>query len=319
MLSLWAEVLSVYPSLGIRVHNHCMRVETDAGVRLRRVLEQAPALRRGPRRAAEPEGTVQLSPEPGAPPGELDELLSVAEEPTPKIRRVGPQHLQGLAILAVVVLVFVAMHLLRARPSQVPLQAPSLPAASASAPAGARAPAAAVPSSRPSSTVVKVHVVGEVRRPGVVTLREGARIQDAIDAAGGFTAKAKPGLLNLASPVTDGMQVVVAGPGATSTVNPPSLPSAASTAGTNAGQGTNPGQAAGGGSGTDEPASGDLVNLNTATQAQLETLPGVGPVMAGKILAWRQEHGQFTRVEELQEVSGVGAKTFERLKPLVTV
>lgn len=61
------------------------------------------------------------------------------------------------------------------------------------------------------------------------------------------------------------------------------------------------------------------MNLNTATQAQLETLPGVGPVMAGKILAWRQEHGQFTRVEELQEVSGVGAKTFERLKPLVTV
>ena len=61
------------------------------------------------------------------------------------------------------------------------------------------------------------------------------------------------------------------------------------------------------------------VNLNTANQSELETIDGVGPVMAGKIMAWRQEHGQFASVDQLREISGIGAKTFEKIKPHVTV
>lgn len=137
-----------------------------------------------------------------------------------------------------------------------------------------------------------VHVLGEVRRPGVVTLPEGARVQDALTAAGGLTARAKPGDLNLAAPLADGTQLVIGRAGS-------QLRSTSGPAGT---------------------ASGAAkIDLNTATVEQLDTLPGVGPVTAQKILAWRAAHGRFRAVAELQEVDGIGPKSYAEIAPHVRV
>lgn len=158
----------------------------------------------------------------------------------------------------------------------------------------------------PSATprpVIRVHVVGEVRKPGVVSLPEGARVLDAIEAAGGLTARARPGRLNLAALVTDAAQVVVGGPGSPG-------------GSVEGGAGSSGGGSVGGGGGA---AASGKVNLNTATPEQLDTLPGVGPVTAKAILSWRQQHQRFSRVEELQEIEGIGPKTFEKLKGQVTV
>ena len=159
-------------------------------------------------------------------------------------------------------------------------------AASSGAATGATGPAtSAVPD------VVVVQVVGQVRRPGLVSLPRGSRVADAIVASGGLARGGSSGALNLARVLVDGEQIVVsrdavAAPGATST---------------------------GGG------AAAAVVDLNAATAGELDTLPGVGPVMAGRILDWRTAHGRFTSVDQLREVSGIGARTFERLKPHVTV
>ena len=151
-----------------------------------------------------------------------------------------------------------------------------------------------------------VHVLGAVREPGLVTLAAGSRVQDAIAAAGGLTGKADPGELNLAQAVTDGQQIVVG------TKNKPAGEVRNGTAGGGSG-------GAGTGAGGSGTASGQPVDLNTAGQAELEQLPGVGPVMAGKILAWRTENGRFSRVEELQEIDGIGPKTYAKLAPLCRV
>ncbi|WP_218975470.1 helix-hairpin-helix domain-containing protein [Tessaracoccus massiliensis] len=158
--------------------------------------------------------------------------------------------------------------------------------------------APAPPSSPPPVVMLRVHVAGAVSEPGVVTLPEGTIVQDAILAAGGLAESADPAGLNLAAPVSDGMQILIG------------------TVGDPLGEvvGAAPSSASGGDGG-----QGGLVNLNTAGQAELESLPGVGPVMAQSILAWREESGPFTAVEDLQEISGIGPKTFEKLQPLVTV
>lgn len=156
-----------------------------------------------------------------------------------------------------------------------------------------------VAATTPTAPPVRVHVVGEVGHPGVHTLPQGARVVDAIEAAGGLTQSAKPGELNLAQVLADGQQIVVGSGKVASEVR-----GAESSAG------------AGGGAAT---GAGGKVSLNTATVAQLDSLPGVGPVTAEKILAWRTQHGRFTRVEELQEVPGIGPKTFAEIAPHVTV
>jgi competence protein ComEA len=136
-----------------------------------------------------------------------------------------------------------------------------------------------------------VHVVGAVRRPGLYRLREGSRIADAVDKAGGATRKADLTLVNLAAPVSDGTQVVV----------PRRVPA--------------PAGASGGTGGASAPSG--PVHLNTATLEELDTLPGVGPVTAQKILDWRQENGAFSAVDELDAIPGIGPKRLEQLRELV--
>jgi competence protein ComEA len=138
-----------------------------------------------------------------------------------------------------------------------------------------------------------VHVAGHVRHPGLVSLPAGSRVQDAIRAAGGVTSGADLDAVNLARKLIDGEQVLIPGPG-----DPlPPLP---------AGAGPTPGT-------TTTP-----LDLNTATLEQLDTLPGVGEVTAGRIVAYRSAH-PFTTVDELLEVPGIGQRRFEQLKDLVTV
>ena len=146
---------------------------------------------------------------------------------------------------------------------------------------------------------IVVHVLGAVRRPGLVRLPEGSRVQDAIDAAGGLTAAARPDELNLAQVLSDGQQVVIG--------------TARRPAGEVRDQGsTRPNS-------TQDGSPAGKLDLNHATPAQLEQLPGIGPVTAAAIVAWREQHGRFSRVEELQEVDGIGPKTYARIAPLVRV
>ncbi|MDO9496191.1 MAG: helix-hairpin-helix domain-containing protein [Nocardioides sp.] len=146
-----------------------------------------------------------------------------------------------------------------------------------------------------SETTVTVDVAGKVRRPGIAVLDAGARVVDALEAAGG----ARPGVdlstLNLARVLVDGEQILVGRPVAAV----PALPGGAA-----APSGTVP---------------VTLVDLNRATQAELETLPEVGPVTAAAILAWREEHGGFSAVDELLEVDGIGDATLAQIAPHVTV
>ena len=144
-----------------------------------------------------------------------------------------------------------------------------------------------------SAATVVVDVVGKVSKPGVYRLAAGSRVQDALQAAGGVLGGVDGATLNLARVVSDGEQIAVAVAGAPDP------------GGANA---TDPGNAGAG-----------PVDLNTATAAQLDTLPGVGPVLAQHILAWRTIHGRFTSVDQLRAVSGIGAAKFADLRPLVTV
>lgn len=151
-----------------------------------------------------------------------------------------------------------------------------------------------------------VHVTGQVVEPGVVRLAPGSRVVDAVRAAGGLTAEADQAALNLARQLSDGEQVWVGRPGETP---PPGVGGGTGVGGTGTA----------GGSAGDAPGETALVDLNLATQADLEELPGIGPVTAGHILTWRDEHGRFSRVDELLEVSGIGERTLAQLEPLVTV
>jgi competence protein ComEA len=151
---------------------------------------------------------------------------------------------------------------------------------------------------------VVVDVVGRVHRPGRVHLPAGSRVWDAVLAAGGASGGARLDRINLARPLTDGEQIRV--PSATDPVPP--VADAAAGAGSGA-AGPSPGAGAGGGP----------INLNTASAAEFDGLPGVGPVLAGRIVAWRSQHGRFSRVEELGEVQGIGDKLLANLRPLVRV
>lgn len=156
-------------------------------------------------------------------------------------------------------------------------------------PMGADEPPGAEGSTAPQQTIF-VHVVGEVLAPGVFELAVGSRVTDAIAAAGGATSAAELAGVNLARRLGDGEQILV-----------PNAEQAAS-------------------AGNVQPsAAPGVVNINTADLATLETLPGVGPALAQRIVSWRETHGPFTDVEQLLDVSGIGAKTIEPLRGLVAV
>ena len=190
--------------------------------------------------------------------------------------------------------------------------------ASASASTVAVSSSSATTPSPPSS--LHVHVVGAVVRPGVVTVRAGARVSDAVAAAGGMTRSADPAGVNLARTVNDGEQIYIAKPGETHTPAPDaSAPGVPTSPGASASSAAGSGSATASAGGSGAESSGGIVNLNTADLAALDSLPGVGPVLAQRILDWRTEHGKFSSVDELDEVSGIGEKAMERLRSKVTV
>jgi competence protein ComEA len=147
--------------------------------------------------------------------------------------------------------------------------------------------------SPPVRPVLVVHVVGEVRRPGLYRLRDGARIADAIHRAGGAARGADLAGVNLAAPLVDGIQILVpsrAAPGAAGTGEAPS----------------------------GEGAVGGTVSLSSATVEELDELPGVGPITAQKIVDYRTEHGPFASADDLDAVPGIGPTRIEQLRDLVT-
>lgn len=158
-------------------------------------------------------------------------------------------------------------------------------AAAAPPPVTTAAPIAPIPAPTPAGIVVDVG--GRVRRPGLVTLPVGSRVADAIRAAGGVVRQADLATVNLAARVSDGQLLLIGVPGA-------------------AGDGGVAG-------------SGGLVNLNSATADALDALPGIGPVLAQRIIDWRSAHGGFASVKDLDQVSGIGASIYAEISPLVTV
>ena len=155
---------------------------------------------------------------------------------------------------------------------------------------GAAAPATRVTRRPDVPAMTLVHVAGAVRRPGVYRMGGDSRVIQAVRMAGGPTGRADLSRLNLAAPVSDGQQVVIPVRAA---------PGAASGAAGAVGEGSGP------------------VSLSSATAAQLETLDGVGPALAARIIAWRDAHGGFASVDQLDEVPGIGPARMEALRPRV--
>ena len=220
-----------------------------------------------------------------------------------------PRHVVVLALVLLVGLTWAVIALFRTHPEPIPNPPSSLTSGSPVA-----TPTMGTTPLGPSSTgspgkpaTVVVHVAGKVRRPGLVRAPAGSRVADVLTAAGGALPGVDLTTLNLARQVTDGEQIVVGVPA----IAPAGTPTAGTpTAGT---------PTAGQPAGTPGASADTPLDLNTATLAQLDGLPGVGPVLAQRILDWRNEHGRFTSADELQEVSGVGPKKFESLKPHVRV
>ncbi|WP_373684420.1 helix-hairpin-helix domain-containing protein [Micromonospora thermarum] len=199
----------------------------------------------------------------------------------------GRRGVRALAVVAVLVVLCAAFWAWRSRPQAEPVTPVVETSAVAPAPAG----------SEPSPTAgaeLVVAVAGKVRRPGLVRVPAGARVADAVQAAGGALPGVDVALLNPARKVVDGELILVgvaAPPGAA-----PSGPHLGAM-----------------------PGAGGKVNLNTATLAQLDALPGVGPVLAQRILTHRDQQGGFRSVSDLRQVDGIGDARYEQLKDLVTV
>ena len=198
--------------------------------------------------------------------------------------QLGPVHLAVIAVVAAGAVGLTSWWVVRDQAEAVQVAVSPAPTPLA------EVPSAAVGSEEASAELV-VDVAGKVRRPGIAVLPAGSRVVDALEAAGGARHGVDLTSLNLARPVVDGEQILV---------GVPPVPGVAGSLGT--------------------PSTGEsMVNLNTADRAALETLPGVGPVTAESIIAWRTDNGGFTSVDELLEVDGIGEATLEDLAPLVTL
>ncbi len=201
--------------------------------------------------------------------------------------------LAGLVVVIVATLAGAGLWYLRSLPKPVEVamtQAPAPPVSGAVPAAGA--PGSVTPTS--AATLI-VDVTGWVREPGVYEFSAGARVIDAVERAGGPRSGADLTLLNLAAPLTDGQQIMVPKEGQTIIV--PGTGSAGGTAGT----------------------TGTTVNINTADAAAFETLNGIGEVLAAAIVTYRDEHGPFASVDQLEEVPGIGPSTLEEIRDQVTV
>ncbi|WP_285787132.1 helix-hairpin-helix domain-containing protein [Micromonospora sp. NBRC 101691] len=285
--------------------------ETEAGRRLRRLLpvrsdrvtgpsvaparpsRPSPGVDRPSLRDAGPPPEESSGPEPSRS-ASADRPASTADVATPALPGPGAfdpgrRGVRALAVVAALVVLGAGFWAWRSRPQVEPVAAPT-------ASVGSPVDAATEPPSGSGAAELVVAVAGRVRRPGLVRLPAGARVADAIEAAGGAQPGVDVALLNPARKVTDGELIVVG-------VTPP--------------PGAGP-PTAGAAPGAAGPAAGK-VNLNTATVAQLDTLPGVGPVLAQRIVDHRDQQGGFRSVGDLRQVEGIGDARYEQLKDLVTV
>ncbi|MEV0794317.1 helix-hairpin-helix domain-containing protein [Kribbella sp. NPDC050459] len=215
-----------------------------------------------------------------------------------------PRHIAVLAVLLVLGLTWVAWTFLRARPEPIPDTRPTTATAGSpvaqpnptrqqptpTQPGASQSPQ--TPGATPTQPPVVVHVAGKVRRPGLIKAPPGSRVADVLTLAGGPLRGVDLTSLNLARQVTDGEQIIVGQPAPTNQLPSPTPPDPTTTPNT-------------------------PVNLNTATLAELDALPGVGPVLAQRILDYRTQNGPFTTVDQLREVPGVGPKKFDSLRPHV--
>ncbi len=147
----------------------------------------------------------------------------------------------------------------------------------------------------PTPGPIQVHVCGAVNQPGVYALPPGSIVQQAIDAAGGFTSESVPSALNLATVLEDGQKVHVP----EQEDHTVSIPSSADP--------------------SIDPSPGELININTASASELDLLPGIGPALANNIIEHRQNYGPFTCIEDIINVSGIGPSKFTELRDLITV
>lgn len=148
----------------------------------------------------------------------------------------------------------------------------------------------------PTPAPIVIHVDGQVLKPGVYSIAQSARVKDAIEAAGGITSNADTTNINFASKIMDGEKIYIPALGEELITDLPGDTRSSSIT-----------------------ITAQLVNLNTATQSELEALPGIGPTKAAQILAYREEYGQFSSIEEIKNVPGIADKTFESLSNLITV
>jgi competence protein ComEA len=213
--------------------------------------------------------------------------------------RAGAIALAVIAALAVLITIFT---LVRDHPAPVmSAKLPPVEKASTLSPRSSASPAADRP--------VVVSVVGLVHKPGLVTLTPGARIADAVQAAGGAMDGADTTGLNMARPLGDGEQIVV---GLAPVSGQPAVLGSSVGGSTPAAKTPSP-------TGSGRPKAGGVLDLNAATVEQLDDLPGVGPVTAAAIVAWRQANGKFTSVDQLADVDGIGPSRLDKLRALVRV
>lgn len=254
-----------------------------------------------PLRAA-PRPDVALESEPPAdeprPAGAID--LVALEPPTwwvqvaQRVRTVGLGRVLG-GVATVAVAAVAAWTLLRPEPPRAEDVVPMATAPSA--------PTAPIDTGTTAPSRVVVHAAGAVAEPGVYELAPGARVTDLVHAAGGMTADADPDRLNLAEPLVDGSRIYV--PRRGEEPPPPVTVDGAAPSGESAAPG--------------DPATPALVDLNTASIAELEELPGIGPATAQAIVDHREQLGPFRSVDELLDVRGIGDAKLAQLRPLVTV
>lgn len=231
-----------------------------------------------------------------------------------------PKALAALVLVLVVVVGFAVQHFWAGRPE--PVRAPAVERAGAAHGPDSRAPSP--PSASSTATAVAngppgtagrqlvVDVTGKVRHPGIQRMSRGSRVVDALRAAGGVLRGANIQGLNRARLLTDGEQIVVGAAGAAGD---------GTGGGGGGGGGGGPAEVGAGGPGSGLPSGGGgpggPVSLSTATEQQLDSLPGVGPVLARHIVEFRTQHGGFTSVDQLRQVTGIGDRRFADLRPLV--